>query len=401
MKYVFLTNSMGGYSGGPTYVQNKLKYLKDKGWNVLAFDSTGSYNSDIKMEAFLEFKNNRYQELFYNPYWMRKSRRKKVLNEILNKIGFDDRIVIESDGLNMSIWGELIASHLGAKHIVFVLSERLTIHNPSIYQFYKYKALRGELFSISANAYRKLIQKFEDGSDAEQHYWSATITVPIENVRCDEISNIPSADYNIGHFGRQKSYFDSMFEQVSIFAKRHEGKSVNFILLGDVSIEEKCREMLPPNVHLYVVASRQPIPSVFFEKTDVVIATAGCANIGWKYGAKVISIDVYSGNPLGVLGYDTKDSNLRSKDNTYSLSLSETMDNVLVTKKYEKETSMDYPITTKGFDYQLTFAVPSDAKYYDVSKIDNTVRSKHDVLIRSLLFFNQVGVCSSMRYHGK
>lgn len=401
MKYVFLTNSMGGYSGGPAYVQTKLKFLRGRGWDVLVFDSTGGKNLEIKMETFLEFKNNRYQELYYNPFWLRKSRRKRVINEILNKIGFDDRIVIESDGLNMSIWGELIASNLGAKHIVFVLSEKLTIHNPSLYQFYKYKASREELFSISANAYRKLMQEFEDGSDAEQHFWSASMSVPIENVQCDEISNIPSADYNIGHFGRQKSYFVSMFEQVSAFAKCQESKLVNFIMLGDVSVEEKWSEMLPANVQLYVFESRQPIPSVFFEKTDVVIATAGCANICWRYGAKVISIDVYNGNPLGVLGYDTKDSNLRSKDNTYSLSLSDTLDNVLVMKKYDKEIPMDYPITTKGFDYQLKFAVPSDAKYYDVSLINKTVRSKHDVLIRSLLFFNQVGVCSSMRYQNK
>lgn len=400
MKYVFFTNSMGGYSGGPSYVRTKLNYLKETGWNVLVFDSTGSYNAEIKMDDFNEFKNNRYQELFYNPFWLRKSRRNRLLSEILEKIGDDDRIVIESDGLNMSMWGELVASHLGAKHIVYVLSEKLTIHNSSMYQFYKFKALRSELFSISANAYCKLMQEFEDGSDAEQHYWSAKVSVPIENVRCDEISSIPSADYNIGHLGRQKSYFDSMFEQVSLFAKRQEGKSVNFIMLGDVSVKEKWKNLLPPNINIYVIESRQPIPSVFFEKTDVVIATAGCASIGWKYRAKVISMDVYDGNPLGVLGYDTKDRNLRSQDNSYCLSLSETLENVLVRNKYKNKAFVDYPITIKGFDYHLKFTVPADSKYYDVSMIDKTVRSKHDMLIRSLLFFNLVGVCSSMRYHG-
>ena len=79
MKYVFLTNSMGGYSGGPTYVRTKLKYLKEIGWEVLVFDSTGDTNAEIKMESFLDFKNNRYQELYYNPFWLRKSRRNKKL----------------------------------------------------------------------------------------------------------------------------------------------------------------------------------------------------------------------------------------------------------------------------------------------------------------------------------
>lgn len=39
--YIFLTNLLGGYSGGPSYVRNKKEWLERQGWKVFAYDSTG------------------------------------------------------------------------------------------------------------------------------------------------------------------------------------------------------------------------------------------------------------------------------------------------------------------------------------------------------------------------
>ena len=111
---------MGGYSGGPTYVRNKLLYLKEHGWDVIVFDSTGFANAKIQLHDLKCFENNRYQELFFNPFWLRKSRREKILSEIISKIRNDERIVIESNTVAMSLWGELIASRIGAKHLVYI-----------------------------------------------------------------------------------------------------------------------------------------------------------------------------------------------------------------------------------------------------------------------------------------
>lgn len=390
---------MGGYSGGPTYVRNKLRYLKEKGWNVSAFDNTGLTNTEIMLEELKEFDGNRYQELFFNPFWLRKSRRNKVISEIIQKIGKDDNIVIESNGIYLSIWGELISSLIGAKHLVYVISEKGIIKDESFFQFYKFKSLRKELFSISDKAYSKLLSNFENVSDASQHYWSASIFVSIEDIECEELKNVERADYNIGHFGRLKGYFDEMFNGVADFANNHKTNSVNFILLGDAIVSEKLKKMLPPNVSTYELCARQPIPKMFFDKTDVVIAVAGCARIAAMNGAKVISMDVSDNRPLGVMGYNTTDSNMRSDSNEYSKSLPETLDDVLINRLYDKAPTMDIKRGDKGYDYQLSFAVPSDGNYYDVKKICKRTRKIQYFILRILLFFNQLSFCSYMRYH--
>ena len=398
MKYVFFTNSMGGYSGGPTYVRNKLIYLKDKGWEVQVFDGTGFSNINIEMEQLKEFAGNRYQELFYNPYWLREPRREKIISTIIEKIGTDDNIVIESNCPVMSIWGELISSRIGAKHLVYLISEKLKVSDSSLYQYYKYKAGRNELFSIGTNAYTNLFSKFENVSDANQHYWLASIYVPIEDVECEELNNVKRADYNIGHFGRWKGYFDEMFKGVADFANKHIDKSVNFILLGDAIISKELKNQLPSNVSMYQLNARQPIPKMFFDKTDVVIATAGCANISARYGAKVISMDVYNKTPLGVLGYNTLDANIRSDGNKYKKTLSETLEDIFVNCLYKSKPQLENKRDSKGFEYQLRCASLSDRQYYDVHNLILPMKSLYTIITKILLSFNMVALCSAIRY---
>lgn len=398
MKYVFLTNSMGGYSGGPTYVRNKLLYLKEHGWDVIVFDSTGFANAKIQLHDLKCFENNRYQELFFNPFWLRKYRREKILSEIISKIRNDERIVIESNTVAMSLWGELIASRIGAKHLVYILSEKLTVSDKSLYDFFKFKAERKELFSISEKAYNILLSKFEKVSDANQHYWSAAIFVPVEDVECVELEHVKKADFNIGHFGRRKGYFDEMFKGVADFANKNKDKSVNFILLGDAEITVEQKNTLPSNVSMYQLKARQPLPKMFFDKTDVIIATAGCARIAAMTGARVISMDVYNNTPLGVMCYNTIDCNIRSKSNEYSKSLSETLDDVLVNKLYDKEPQMEIKRGDKGYDYQMEFATLSEKRYYNVQGVILPIRALYAIIIKILLFFDLVNLCSVIRY---
>lgn len=393
-KYIFLTNTIGGYSGGTTYIRNKTLYLREKGWVVLIFDGTGHSNADIKLEHLKEFKENRYKELFYYPQLLRKYKRECVIDNIVRKIGKSEEFVIESNTPALSLWGEMIANRIKAKHLIYLLSEKLTINEDTFYKFFRYKANRSELFSISANAYRKLMSKYETPMDVDNHYWYASICVPIEDVACDELSSMKKAKYNIGHFGRYKSYFNYMFQNVASFAHQHQNDVINFVLLGVDSISKELQDILPCNVHLKLVSSRQPIPKLFFDMTDVVIATAGCANISFQYGAKVIAMDVNNKNPLGVIGYDTIDRNIRSYNNTYSLSLNETLKNVLLLKKYDGSPTLDFPKSSKGYDYQMKFATFSDGLYYN---IDNIAISKKG-MIPLMLRLNLVSLCSALRY---
>ncbi|MBQ5474502.1 MAG: hypothetical protein IIT65_07315, partial [Lachnospiraceae bacterium] len=131
---------------------------------------------------------------------------------------------------------------------------------------------------------------------------------------------------------------------------------------------------------------------------DVVIGTAGCANLSFRYGAKVISMDINNMKPLGVLGFDTTDRNIRSENNHYDLSLSETLENLLTNKKYEGNSILEIPSSPKGHDYHLTFVTHPDGKYYDVSHIVMPMRTKYARIIKILLYFNLVRFCSEIRY---
>ena len=385
---------MGGYSGGPTYIRNKLLYLRKKGWSVLVFDSTGRANLKIKLETLIEFKNNRYKELFYYPQLLRKSKREHIISEIIDKIGKGGDVVIESNTPALSVWGEMIAQRLGAKHIIYLLSEKLSIKEKLLYDYFRYKADRSELFSINRNAYKKLICNYETATNVDNHYWAAGIIVPIEDVDCVELSSVINAKYNIGHFGRHKGYFKYMFQNVACFAQQHKDESINFILLGLDSLSKELQDILPNNVHLKMIPSQQPIPKRFFDMTDVVIATAGCANISFRHGAKVIAMDVENNVPLGVLGYDTRDRNIRSENNPYCLSLFETLENVLVKKRCEGSPVLDFPKSNNGYDYQLKFATLSDGRYYDVDKVFTHQRR----VISFLLKLNLISFCSALRY---
>ena len=389
---------MGGYSGGPTYVSNKVKYLEQNGWTVHVFDSTGYSNLDITIDNLKKFKENRFPELFFNPFWIRKVKRDEVMKTILEKIGVDDLVIIESNGIMLSMWGELIAQRLYAKHLVYLIGENLIISDETLFKYLKFKADRKELFSISPQAYARLFCKFEKVTDASFHHWSARISVPIEKVPSKVMDGIAKADYNIGHLGRKKAYFPSMFTEIASFARIHADKSINFILLGVDDISCELKECLPQNVFLYIIPSQQPIPQIFYDLSDVIVATAGCANISFLYGAKVISIDVINHTPLGVMGYDTLDSNLRSPENTYNKSLSETLEAVLEKGKY-KYTNPLIPSARKsvGYEEQITYARNSDCVYYDMRNVKTHVSLKR-LVMKLLLSIGLVHVCSVMRY---
>ena len=149
---------------------------------------------------------------------------------------------------------------------------------------------------------------------------------------------------------------------------------------------------------MYQLKARQPLPKMFFDKTDVVIAVAGCARIAVMNGAKVISMDVYNNRPLVVMGYNTIDSNIRSKDNKYGKSLSETLDDVLVNRLYDTAPQMEIKRGSKGYDYQVEFATPPDKHYYNVQGVILPIRSLYAIVIKILLFFDLVNLCSIIRY---
>lgn len=375
MKYIFLTYSIGGISGCPSYVSNKTRWLKEKGWDVVVFDHLGTFRRkvDIKLENLRKFENNRMMELFFPPAYFSHRQRQKILGKLIDTIGKDDKYVVESNTSRLALWGELLASMIGAKHLIMEVGEHLDIKNEKEFSFINFKFGHNEWFSINPGAAKLKFAGWREltEEEAKDHTFSASMGVVLEDVPMDELSNLKRADYNILSFGRRKSYFDVMFEEIVRFAESCPGSRVIFIIMGAVELKESDIKLLnrATNLSYFLIPSQRPVPKVVFDFCDVVIATAGCANLSFRNGYKTISMNVERCTPLGVMGYTTINSVFENEGINDNVSLCSLLQDVLVNKIYCGAPTLIKKPSGRGFEYQMTLIDKNIGYWADVDKI--------------------------------
>ena len=377
-KYVFLTFSITGLSGNPRYVNNKCRWLKQQGWDVMVF-----WHNDVKkvqLEHVLPFSGKGYifHELGYYPSWFTKRKRDAIVKILAKRIGKADQIVIESNTLPLGAWGELLAEKLKAKHINFVTTEKVQIQNKDTFDFCYAKLKRNEFFTISESAVKQLFSKFTTIPNAKDYYWSAMMGVAVEEIPFPAFDNMPLADYVITHFGRTKGYFPYMIGEIKQFVTKYPEKKFNLFFLGQInnpaSIE---KEMEQANVNMVFHPEVSIIPIQIFSKSDVVIGAAGCAWLSAKNGGKTLSMDVNNNQPLGLLQYTTLDTNTCSGKYANSRSLSEWLQTLLIDKAVFNR--MDVSTELHDYDYHMQFVTKSDGVYIDSNKMMEE-KTAHDKL---------------------
>ena len=376
-KYVFLTQSISGITGNQRYVNNKCKFLRENGWEVIVL---WNYNiSSVQLEYVKCFDTKEYihHELKFYPSWFTEKQRNKVVNRLASIVGQADQVVIESNKLELGAWGEMLARKLNAKHINFVTTEKIKIYNKDTFDFCYSKLKRNEFFCINAAMAKQMFSNFVELERPEDYYWSATPGVEVEEYSFPDFDGLPQADFTITSFGRTKGYFPYMLEELNSFISQHSDKSFNICFLGGLSDIDEIRRMLAiDNVHLVIHPKEvEKIPLQLFTKSDVVIATAGCANIAARFGGKVISMDVNRRMPLGLLRYTTLDSNTYSGQYENKWSLSEWLQVLLIDKTVF--TLMKDTRVSHSFDYQMLFIDNNDGFYADSSKMKERM-TKHD-----------------------
>lgn len=384
MKYVILTFAMNGLSGGPSYVNNKVKLLKENGNDAVVFDHYGSLNlnGEIELDYLFPYRNNRMLELFFPPSYFTREQRAKVLDKMCKTIGEADDYVVESSSSRLALWGELLAERLHAKHLLLYIGEHLDIRTEEEYRYLDFKLNRRELFTIKPKTMQNLFKGYKKISEeeADNLFFTASMGVKPVDVPMPEIENLSEANYRILSFGRYKPYFENLIDGVLDFCSRHKSERVNFLIMGEVVLSDKTRSKLESESNLFVkfIDPKRPLPKAVFDYSDVVIATAGCANISYFYGAKTISMDVETCMPLGVMGYTTTDSVYSSNPNQPKYEVCDLLEDILVNHCYdgEKLMKMKKKSFSKGFDYQMGL-VNADRLYWpDVESIvfDNGFR---------------------------
>lgn len=378
--YVFLTYAISGYSGNPRYVNNKCRLLKEQGWSVDVFYGYDLYKVDLEHLLPFDDKKYVYHELNFYPSWFSKHRRSAIVNKIIKQIGFADQIVIESNRMQLSAWGEIIAKKLNAKHIVFITAEKVRINNRNLFEYCFNKLIRNEFFTINTPSVSYFFSKFITIDQPENYYWSASPGVEVKRIVFPSFDELPPADFTISHFGRTKGYINYMLDEFYCFASNYPSKSFNFFFLGDLSNISEIKERLSlPNIRVYFHPAVEIVPLQFITKSDIIVATAGCAKIASRNGGKVISMDVDNCVPLGLLGYTTTDSNVNSGKYENNRSLSEWLQVVLIDKVvFDKIAD---PAKPHQFDYQMNFATFPDGHYFDTTRIRGKVTRNDNLWI--------------------
>ena len=367
-KYVFLTGSITGFTGNPRYVDYKCGWLKQHGWDPVVFWSLD--NAPVKLEHVRLFCDKKFihHELVYFPSWFTKRKRDRVVDDIISAIGSADQIIIESNLMKMMAWGELIAEKLKIKHIVFLTSEGLSIKRKETFDFCYAKLQRGELFTINPQAVKLLFSNFTTIPEPTKYFWSATMGVEVDFYQFPPFDRLPESDYTITHFGRSKGYFPKMIEELKMFFSCHLDKTFNLFFLGDVNEIESIKHALDiSNVRVFHHPAVPIVPKQVFTKSDLIIATAGCASLSANNGGKTISMDIFRNVPLGLLHYTTLDRNIDSGKYHNDKSLSQWLETLLIENiEYSK---MDFTRLSHSFDYQMQYVTNPDGVYFDTTKI--------------------------------
>lgn len=375
-KYVFITQSISGITGNQRYVNNKCKLLREDGWEVVVL---WNYNiAPVQLEHIRCFDNEKYihHELKFYPSWYTKKQRNIIIDRLANVVGEAEQIVIESNKLELGAWGELLAQKLNCKHINFVTSEGISINNKSTFDFCYSKLLRNEFFTITESAVKHLFSNYAAIEHPENYFWSATQGVDVEEYPFPEFDEQPLSDYIITSFGRRKEFFPYMLSELNLFISRHQNKTFNLFFLGEINNDVEIRNSLAlPNVHLSIYPKEVTvIPSQVFSKSDIVIATAGCAYLSAIHGAKTISMDVNRNVPLGLYMYTTLESNTYSGKYKNDKSLSEWLQALLIEKVEYKRIE---DIIRHDYDYQMRFIDQHDNKYIDSTNVNELI-TRHD-----------------------
>lgn len=405
-KYIFLGQSILGNGGGQIYLLNKKKFLESIGYDVSIY----SYHIDgeVMFEDFSIYKPLIFPEFQFGLSYFRKHHIQKILTKVLSYVDIiqHDEIIVESNWIGSAEWGELIASKLKAKHIIYLLSE----HNCSgnSLNFLRYKHGKKEISAISENVIKEVFASVCDFSLNEYSVISAgcfSLSYP-QKIACPELDSIfnnNNADYIISYFGRLEKLKIKYVTEILEFANKYNGSKILFIAMGYNDSVEICKYQsvvahTPKNLDVRFVKMQAILPEQFFNVSDVVIASAGCAVISSINNKLTISMDVNTGEPIGLLGITTKQSTF--SETCSEKSLCELLEDILIKKHYNnKKINMSH-ISSIHINAKKLFLdyikVSSDGCYYDFEKERRTFKFSKSEIRR--FFIRTIGMKNVILY---
>lgn len=387
-RYIFLTTSIRQIGGAQLYIARKIEFLNKLGWKADVF----YYNSgNIKIPILKQFEKNCIDKLGLPFSFFKKRQKDMIARCILG--GEKDTIIIESHTINLSFWGEYLASKVEAKHLCYLLSEDFSAIDKEMQSFFHFKLSQNLLFGISNKSISLLLPEIQE-SDKHCLLAVGCTSNNVEDYDDSRLHNMPSADFNILSIGRlEKSYISSMIDSVVNFANNNK-KHINVIVVGDSadpSITNRIVEKIQSNelTNCIFLGYTFPIPKKLFTIADVCISSAGSCCVAYNEGIPTISIDSLDYAAIGLYGLTTKNTIYRDKEQEPQIQVEVFLKKILIDREFDSiisESKMEFK-SSKQVDYSKHLQVIeklSELNYYNINNIPRSFKASGFRLVSSI-----------------
>lgn len=392
--YIIICAFADKIAGGPIYDANKVKYMKEKGWNaVVVRTDVGKRAAIPGME---EYFDNFFSEAGYMPTEFTKSQRERLLHILLSFVPRDaGEIVIETGNDYSAYWGELLAERIGARHIIIFLDEQNPFVDARTIPFFKYKYDRHEMACISKEVMQALFQKAGLYLSLDQCYaLPCNCTNTLDDYDSPITDRIPSGDYNIGYVGRlEKPFLPAILDAFEAFIRENADKTIALTFFGGAFLKETEDQIAKrfgafPNVRLFITGYLYPLPVKAMHKISLFVSGAGSSNVACKAGCYSLRINMLSYQPDGI----TISTNpLRTVTNPECRGIVDYMNWVLkdgsnLPPRPKVDFEHDWEIVEQNFDLHMKFLSEAASKldYYDLRKIRLSWKQKVKRLLRAV-----------------
>ncbi len=378
--YYILTEGISNFGGAQLLVLRRAKFLKSKGFNVKIIVSRHRGEFILEKE-FQGFPILYIPELDQPLFKYSNKRISNILNSISIFLYNHNDSIIETNSLQSSVWGELVAKKNKYKHIIYLFSE-LKIKNYLLYpglNYFLFKYKRGELFGCSRKSLEIIFGKYYDASQ------NNFINVSFDSEEIKE-KTIPSVEnYELLENSKtiltvsrlEKEYVEYLIEDVIKIAKKNPQININLIVGGGTIFNEIKNKFdnnyLPPklnlpNLRIIFTGYIKVLGVDLFRLTDVFVGmgTASLNSISQKCATLVVN--PFTNKTPGILGIHT--TTFGYPDNNIEYNLDELIESLLFDYKLLDEAK------NNGYElYESSYKTDSCFNKFDdlVSKSNQSI----------------------------
>ncbi len=310
--YVVICGFADVVAGGPIYYANKVRYMKDLGWNVVVIPT--NKGKHVYIHGMEQYLGPYVPFILDMPSEYPKRQREKLVDYLQGFIPQDTGETIIETGTDYTCyWGEALAERIKAKHIVIFLDEQNPRVDEKTIGFYLFKYDRHEMACISKPVMQNMFKKYRQLSMDECYGLPCACTNSIEDYKSPLTEKIKRSEWNIGYIGRlEKPFTPTIVDGFVDFCKAYTDKKITITFFGG-AFEQKTIDNIRSrfsclgNVSLIISGYIFPLPLKALQKIDVYVSGSGSARVAMNAGIYSVKVDMLSYMPLGLIRKTSKE----------------------------------------------------------------------------------------------